>query len=53
MAHLREIVAPRCERCGGRATVTLVNGVNAPIGVYCRHHGGLALRAFRSTGAST
>lgn len=44
MAHLRPL--PRCS-CGKPATKQLVNGVNAPLGVYCSQHAGSALKRFK------
>lgn len=46
MAHLRKLPRPKCS-CGKTATTELVNGVNAPIGVYCGRCAPGALRRFR------
>ena len=37
MAHLREIVRPKCW-CGKSATHQVVNNQNAPQGDYCERH---------------
>lgn len=36
MAHLREIVIPKCGRCERRAKLILYNRANAPQGAYCK-----------------
>lgn len=44
-AHLRDL--PPCRVCGKTATVEMFNGVNAPMGVFCRTHGEKALAKFK------
>lgn len=45
-AHLVEL--PGCLDCGKTATVRLRNGLNAPIGDYCKPHGDRALKVFKA-----
>ena len=45
MAYLKEIVFPRCP-CKKKATVTLFNRFNAPVGDYCGPCGKKAFAVF-------